>query len=144
MTCGKVFLGARGVCPLLFKTAVDFANVEGATLTPEKKALVVKSEGGGFVIAVAFSEMARCWPIGTSFTVPAFPGLFLFCCDFFGVFGVLAFDLSVTSLAGREEASSGVFDDEDTENQGEYLTIIPRAQMGYESTAHEAEGRMDY
>ena len=27
---------------------------------------------------------------------------------------------------------------------GEYLTIIPRAQMGYESIAHEAEGRMDY
>ena len=26
----------------------------------------------------------------------------------------------------------------------EYLTIIPRAQMGYESIAHEAEGRMGY
>ena len=25
-----------------------------------------------------------------------------------------------------------------------YLTIIPRAQMGSESIAHEAEGRMDY
>ena len=25
-----------------------------------------------------------------------------------------------------------------------YLTIIPRAQMGYESIAHEAEGRMSY
>ena len=25
-----------------------------------------------------------------------------------------------------------------------YLTIIPRAQMGYESIAHEAEGRMGY
>ena len=24
------------------------------------------------------------------------------------------------------------------------LTIIPRAQMGYESIAHEAEGRMGY
>ena len=24
------------------------------------------------------------------------------------------------------------------------LTIIPRAQMGYESIAHEAAGRMDY
>ena len=27
---------------------------------------------------------------------------------------------------------------------GEYLTIIPRAQMGYESITHEAEGRMGY
>ena len=26
----------------------------------------------------------------------------------------------------------------------EYLTIIPRARMGYESIAHEAEGRMGY
>ena len=26
----------------------------------------------------------------------------------------------------------------------DYLTIIPRAQMGYESIAHEAEGRMGY
>ena len=26
----------------------------------------------------------------------------------------------------------------------EYLTIIPRAQMDYESIAHEAEGRMGY
>ena len=26
----------------------------------------------------------------------------------------------------------------------EYLTIIPRAQMGYESLAHEAKGRMGY
>ena len=26
----------------------------------------------------------------------------------------------------------------------EYLTIIPRAQMGYESIAHEAEGRMGF
>ena len=26
----------------------------------------------------------------------------------------------------------------------EYLTIIPRAQMGYESIDHEAEGRMVY
>ena len=25
-----------------------------------------------------------------------------------------------------------------------YLTIIPRARMGYESIAHVAEGRMDY
>ena len=25
-----------------------------------------------------------------------------------------------------------------------YLTIIPRARMGYESIAHEAEGRMGY
>ena len=25
-----------------------------------------------------------------------------------------------------------------------YLTIIPRAQMGCESIAHEAEGRMGY
>ena len=25
-----------------------------------------------------------------------------------------------------------------------YLTIIPRARMGYESIAHEAEGRMSY
>ena len=25
-----------------------------------------------------------------------------------------------------------------------YLTIIPRAQMGSESIAHEAEGRMGY
>ena len=25
-----------------------------------------------------------------------------------------------------------------------YLTIIPRAQMGYESIAHEAEGRMGH
>ena len=25
-----------------------------------------------------------------------------------------------------------------------YLTIIPRARMGAESIAHEAEGRMDY
>ena len=25
-----------------------------------------------------------------------------------------------------------------------YLTIIPRARMGSESIAHEAEGRMDY
>ena len=25
-----------------------------------------------------------------------------------------------------------------------YLTIIPRARMGYESIAHEAEGRMAY
>ena len=25
-----------------------------------------------------------------------------------------------------------------------YLTIIPRARMGYESIAHEAEGRMCY
>ena len=25
-----------------------------------------------------------------------------------------------------------------------YLTIIPRARTGYESIAHEAEGRMDY
>ena len=27
---------------------------------------------------------------------------------------------------------------------GHYLTIIPRARMGSESIAHEAEGRMDY
>ena len=27
---------------------------------------------------------------------------------------------------------------------GEYLTIIPRARMGYESIAHEAECRMGY
>ena len=27
---------------------------------------------------------------------------------------------------------------------GEYLTIIPRARMGYESIAHEAEGRIGY
>ena len=27
---------------------------------------------------------------------------------------------------------------------GEYLTIIPRAQVEYESIAHEAEGRMGY
>ena len=27
---------------------------------------------------------------------------------------------------------------------GEYLTIIPRAQVDYESIAHEAEGRMGY
>ena len=27
---------------------------------------------------------------------------------------------------------------------GEFLTIIPRARMGYESIAHEAEGRMGY
>ena len=26
----------------------------------------------------------------------------------------------------------------------EHLTIIPRARMGYESIAHEAEGRMSY
>ena len=26
----------------------------------------------------------------------------------------------------------------------DYLTIIPRARMGYESIAHEAEGRMGY
>ena len=26
----------------------------------------------------------------------------------------------------------------------EYLTIIPQARMGYESIAHEAEGRMGY
>ena len=26
----------------------------------------------------------------------------------------------------------------------EYLTIIPRARMGFESIAHEAEGRMGY
>ena len=26
----------------------------------------------------------------------------------------------------------------------EYLTIIPRVRMGYESIAHEAEGRMGY
>ena len=25
-----------------------------------------------------------------------------------------------------------------------YLTIIPRARMGYESVAHEVEGRMGY
>ena len=25
-----------------------------------------------------------------------------------------------------------------------YLTIIPRARMGYESIAHEAEGQMGY
>ena len=25
-----------------------------------------------------------------------------------------------------------------------YLTIVPRARMGSESIAHEAEGRMDY
>ena len=25
-----------------------------------------------------------------------------------------------------------------------YLTIIPRARMGYESIAHEAEGRVGY
>ena len=25
-----------------------------------------------------------------------------------------------------------------------YLTIIPRARMGYESVAHEADGRMGY
>ena len=25
-----------------------------------------------------------------------------------------------------------------------YLTIIPQARMGYESIAHEAEGRMGY
>ena len=25
-----------------------------------------------------------------------------------------------------------------------YLTIIPRVRMGYESIAHEAEGRMGY
>lgn len=120
MTCGKVFLGARGVCPLLFETAVDFAHVEGATLTPEKKALVAKSDGGSFVAAVAFSEKGRCLPIGTSFTTPAFPGLFLFCCDFFGVFGVLEFDLSVRSLVSREDTSNGVLDDEGTENQKEY------------------------
>ena len=27
-------------------------------------------------------------------------------------------------------------------SENNYLTIIPRAQMGYESIAHEAEGRM--
>ena len=27
---------------------------------------------------------------------------------------------------------------------GQLLTIIPRARMGYESIAHEAEGRMGY
>ena len=27
---------------------------------------------------------------------------------------------------------------------GEYLTIIPRARIGSESIAHEAEGRMGY
>ena len=27
---------------------------------------------------------------------------------------------------------------------GGYLTIITRARMGYESIAHEAEGRVDY
>ena len=26
----------------------------------------------------------------------------------------------------------------------QYLTIIPQARMGYESIAHEAEGRMGY
>ena len=26
----------------------------------------------------------------------------------------------------------------------DYLTIIPRARMGYESIAHEADGRMGY
>ena len=26
----------------------------------------------------------------------------------------------------------------------EYLTIIPQVRMGYESIAHEAEGRMGY
>ena len=29
-------------------------------------------------------------------------------------------------------------------NKKEDLTIIPRARMGYESIAHEAEGRMGY
>ena len=28
--------------------------------------------------------------------------------------------------------------------EGSYLTIIPRARMGSESIAHEAEGRMGY
>ena len=28
--------------------------------------------------------------------------------------------------------------------KGDYLTIIPRVRMGYESIAHEAEGRMGY
>ena len=27
---------------------------------------------------------------------------------------------------------------------GDILTIIPQARMGYESIAHEAEGRMGY
>ena len=29
-------------------------------------------------------------------------------------------------------------------NGGKYLKIIPRARMGYDSIAHEAEGRMGY
>ena len=28
--------------------------------------------------------------------------------------------------------------------KGKYLTIIPQARMGFESKAHEAEGRMGY
>ena len=28
--------------------------------------------------------------------------------------------------------------------QGDYLTIVPRARLGSESIAHEAEGRMGY
>ena len=35
--------------------------------------------------------------------------------------------------------------DQDKDNStGTYSTIIPRARMGYESIAHEAEGRVGY
>ena len=40
----------------------------------------------------------------------------------------------------REVAVSGG----STVLNGKYLTIIPRARMGSESIAHEAEGRMGY
>ena len=32
----------------------------------------------------------------------------------------------------------------DSDLSNGYLTIIPRVRMGYESIAHEAEGRMGY
>ena len=35
--------------------------------------------------------------------------------------------------------------DQDKDNStGTYLTIIPQARLGYESIAHEAEGRVGY
>ena len=41
-------------------------------------------------------------------------------------------------------ANSGLLKFRDIVKLDIYLTIIPRARMGYESIAHEAEGRMGY
>ena len=65
------------------------------------------------------------------------------------VFSLLSMSKAFQSQAGSytQLQSKFVMDSHEQSNIelfSVYLTIIPRARMGYESIVHEAEGRMGY